>query len=740
MNVRLPILASALLAASLCVPARAQVDQDAPAPPATDNDPAGAELEPAAPGRVASIVLANDRQAPADYVRDILVLLNLGEGQFAKPLMDELAGLQLSDEQRAGLVARVGTAKIHKLARSPELGPEAREFVVACVTAAGAASTSPEKLAAVIEQLGSDDAATRRAGLAGLRAAGEQGVVATLGALAASDDATQQNRLREALVRMKPLANPIVAAALDAPSDATRRQAAWALGQMDDRPSLPRLAAIAGGPDYDQPLGKAARWSLEKLAGADFSPAAAAPLLEAAIEQSTGGVPARRADNQDAIAVWGWDAEANAPAKTLLPRELAGQVRTARLTSDLWGLNQGDAASNARALAYRLQAEWLQSDGGRVTLPGPAVDDADATTLNAALDLALSEGLTGAAILAADAMGARRDPAVLMSVDAQPTPLAAALTADHPAVRFAALRAVMAINPPSPFPGSSRVAAALMYFASSDGESAAVIAMPKTVDAATFSGRLAGAGIQGLATNVGAQVVCQAVDHPDIEFVVLDMGILRPVLRETLFRVRRQTSTAMLPVVLLAADGQLDHAKQVAREHDRVLTFPRPHSSEDTVSIAAAARAAAPPGMPSADERAEQAAAAAGWIEDLLSEGPSFYNLRGRSDELLAAVNRSSDIASTLPSLALVGTPDSQRTLANLASQDVLPIATRDAAAAAFDKSVQQHGLLLTSQEIVDQYDRYNASEQSDAQTQRVLGAVLDTIESLRDDPVQQGS
>ena len=39
------------------------------------------------------------------------------------------------------------------------------------------------------------------------------------------------------------------------------------------------------------------------------------------------------------------------------------------------------------------------------------------------------------------------------------------------------------------------------------------------------------------------------------------------------------------------------------------------------------------------------------------------------------------------------------------------------------------YGVLLTTDEIRIQYDTYNASESADAETQKLLGSVLDTIE-----------
>ena len=79
--------------------------------------------------------------------------------------------------------------------------------------------------------------------------------------------------------------------------------------------------------------------------------------------------------------------------------------------------------------------------------------------------------------------------------------------------------------------------------------------------------------------------------------------------------------------------------------------------------------------------------------------------------------------------LAGVGTPRAQMALADLASQNTLPPAQRQTAAAAFARSVEAFGLLLTSEQVRRQYDRYNDSRNLSEESQKVLGALLDTIE-----------
>ncbi len=73
---------------------------------------------------------------------------------------------------------------------------------------------------------------------------------------------------------------------------------------------------------------------------------------------------------------------------------------------------------------------------------------------------------------------------------------------------------------------------------------------------------------------------------------------------------------------------------------------------------------------------------------------------------------------------------ESQRALVEAASSLTLPLDFRRAAAKAFRQNTEKHGILLTTNEIRQQYRRYNESEKLDAGTQHVLGLILDCIEA----------
>src|SRR5690606_38881942 len=106
-----------------------------------------------------------------------------------------------------------------------------------------------------------------------------------------------------------------------------------------------------------------------------------------------------------------------------------------------------------------------------------------------------------------------------------------------------------------------------------------------------------------------------------------------------------------------------------------------------------------------------------------------FYDLR-RMDALLEPVAFLPELTgAAAPALASLGTARAQSALVAVASQNALPLASRQAAAQAFHESVKRDGILLRQAEIFAQYDRYNASSQLDEGTQQVLASILDSLE-----------
>jgi hypothetical protein len=184
-------------------------------------------------------------------------------------------------------------------------------------------------------------------------------------------------------------------------------------------------------------------------------------------------------------------------------------------------------------------------------------------------------------------------------------------------------------------------------------------------------------------------------------------------------------------VGIFARDDQFDQARHVAERNPRAEAFYRPQEQAAAEWQVKRVLALAGPEAVGAAERRQQATSALDWLSQLCGD-PSrrFYDLRRAEAPVLAAMNVPglSERASAV--LGSLGTAESQRALADLASRGTAPLGDRVAALSAFRQSTEKYGILLTIPQIRLQYDRYNQSASQDAAVQKILGLILDCIET----------
>ncbi|HEY3393486.1 MAG TPA: hypothetical protein VGK58_12315 [Lacipirellulaceae bacterium] len=697
----LPVLTlSAAIAACPFVYAQPPEDAAAAAPPADADAPpaddAGAPIE-TDPAVLA--ILELPREEPADYFRAIIVLIELDRPELAKPILEQLVQLQLNDAQRAALVEQFGSRSMLLLARTKELGPAAVEFAEVSTTAAANAARDPRRLATLIQQVVAGSAEERQLAINDLAAAGQPGVTATLEALARETDPARRGALSRAAMQMEPLVIGPLLAMLSTKDPALRADVSRLLTHLRATEAAPFLAARSA--------------SAERA------------LLEA-IENYSAGVPVFSPDEAGQVELWHWNDATKKLVSARYPADEARVIWIARLSRAL-------AAARPDNREYLRQA-WLYVAEAAGLTGGAKVSFSRASTnfISDVLADALEHDFAHAAIAAASELGRRRDSQVLYTADSRPSPLANALVHPSRKVQFAALTAIMAIDPTSPYPGSSRLPEALARFAASTGERRAVVAMPTHVAASDLAGMLAAHGVDADATNNGRDAVDIALRTSDLEMIFVDMDILVPGIRQVLYELRASGPTGDVPIAILAGEGELEAAERLAEEHYRIIAVPRLHSSEVVARTVAELIALAGRDAASANERAAQARQAMNWIESLLSKNRPFYELDYATPAIVTSLYRADGTVPATAALRRLGTPESQRALLEIANRPSLPKAQRLEAVAAFRTSVAENGVLLTSDEIIAQYHRYNASARADVDTQQILGAVLDAIESRR--------
>jgi hypothetical protein len=648
------------------------------------------------------------RREPADYLRAISALIDLGRPGLAKPILEELSAQQLTDAQRAQLVEEFGSRRMLQVARARELAPAGTAFADACMTAAAAVANDPQRIARLVAQLTDASPEVREIARNDLAAVGQAGVVAALEALAREKDPRRRAALVAAAAEMRPLVDGPLLAMLSTRDPALRFEVGRLLEHLGVIQAIPLLPSMAA--DSERALADA-------------------------LARYAAGTPPFAVDEANRVEIWHWDDATNRLRSARYPAEEAVVIWSARLARRL-------AQLRPQNRAYQRQA-WLLGleSAGVISTARGMLSSAETHLVTEVLADALVANYGRAAVAAADELGRRKVPSVLHTANGQPAPLAEALSHANRHVRFAALRAIMAIDPASPYPGSSQLPESLVWFAQAAGERRALVAMPTNLQASDIAGMLVAQGLEADTTNRGRDALHLARDRTDLEMILVDLDILTPGIRQVLYELRIDPATAQIPIAVLAADGRLEAAAKLASEHERVLATSRPHSTEVAARIVDELSRLAGHGAAAAQERATQGAQAIAWLTQLLSSNRTFYDLTRVAPAIEAALYRPNTSTTAVTALAKLGTPESQRTLVNLASRSSLAAGARQHAAEAFRENVRAHGVLLTTDEIHDQYDRYNASATADTQTQAILGALLDTIESRRDShrPVPPG-
>jgi CheY-like chemotaxis protein len=541
------------------------------------------------------------RSKPADYLQAVFLLIDLGRPQRAKPIFDDFLKLSITDDDRLAFVEQFGAASMLKLARAQELAPEGAVFAQACMALAAAARDNPQHIQTLINQLADPSLEARLAARHDLAAIGPKAATATLEALARETNRNRRAALAEGVADMHPLVDGMLLAMLDTRDNALRAQVATLTRQLEVPQALPLLAST--------------NTSLEQQ-------------IRDALFSYEHGTPVFPGDHQGQVEFWQWD---DADKRLSSVRLMASEARTlwlSKLARMLYRLRPDSPEYQRQALVQAWEATALDSPTRRAAPDPQKTAILSTQMLNEILADALKQNYPHAAAAAADALAMRGDRNALFAGNGQSSPLTDALASPSAMVRFAALRAIMALDPSSPYAGSSRVPDALTWFAGGGGVRQAVVAMPTQAAASDLAGQLRAHSIAAEATNRGRDALLMARDMTDVEAIFVDMDILLPGIREVIYELRTNPSTGTIPIAILAADGQLEAARKLAAEHHGVIAISRPHSAEVVASTLKSLADVAPPDTLTADERAAQAAQARSWIAKLESAGRPFYVFR----------------------------------------------------------------------------------------------------------------
>ncbi|MEQ8787831.1 MAG: hypothetical protein RIC55_16115 [Pirellulaceae bacterium] len=686
---------------------------------------------------VVRTIVNSNPDTPEKLMKATKLMLTYGRPDVAQRFLQKLITLGLDRDAWLDLERQFGSALFVEMMNTPELQPEGAQIGEAVFGAQEKASEDVPRMEKLVRELSNTSLGARTLALKELQAARYDALPPMLQALADEKRAAEHPYIRGAFLKLGLADIQPLIGALDAPDEGLRAQVIRILGLMRSREAVDYLIEPYLSPSSTPEVKQNAEFALRRILGTVPSPSDAEYYLENRTREYFNGMQPAHVDHEDAVTLWRWDAD----RQTVVPvrfrsadAPFVAATRTARALSTLVPEN---ARYRRLLLASALQVDKMFHGFNRPLPHGAGTAHsiavaAEPSDLESVLAYAMKEGLIGAAVGAAEVLGEVGTVDLLESADRFSRPLTNALRHADRRLQFTAADAIAKIDPHADFPNASRVAENLSFAAGTLGAPKALVVDPRPDVAQTLVGILSELGYEGQAAYTGKHAIKAALADPDFAMIWISDTVDYRDANELYQMLRKDPRTARTPIGLIARSENLDRWRAQLENDQLAIAFPQPSDTPDAALWTGLLLDSAGRQTIGVDERLAQASVA---LQHLIhfAEHPQlydFYDLTRHQQHYRRALYTPGIDAQAARLLGLLGTPQAQRELVDRASQNATSLASRQAAAKAFAEAVSLRGTLLTTDQVLAQYDRYNQSEDLDSETQQVLGSILDTIEA----------
>ncbi|MCG8586827.1 MAG: hypothetical protein MI757_19155 [Pirellulales bacterium] len=705
---------------------------DRPAPrPVRPDDTAEPEDDP-----LVAAIRPRPGATPADTLRAIRLLTEIGRADLAKQYIDQLNKANLDAKALVAMMDSEGALSVMTLIREKDLQPDGKTLATNILAAAAARSQNPQYIQSLIAQLKTARGHELRAVIDKLSPSQSAAAPPLIKVLADPAQADMHEVVSYVLTQLgDDMVHPLLAT-LESSDDALKARVVRVLKYLDRPETIAMLIGPWLSPKTSDEVHRQIGAALAKMLKRKPTLADVRHMLHTYARDYYTGKRFVRPDAEDMAIIWRWDEKTKQPVRVRLRARDVAMVIAARLARDLV-----EIAPDDKEYVKLFLAAAFETDGrlARAGIPQAIVTkQATAEAIKQGPEL-LSELLAEtiksdhlyAARKIAKLLGEHGKVDLLRTADARPSPLVLAVKHGDRRLRFAALEAIMKLNPQKPYPGSSYVAEALGFFVGSRGQRRALVVLSDLAEAQRQAGFLSGAGYDSETATNPRRAFKILTQSPDYELVLLGVSLKQPKLGEFLQLLRRDGRTGSLPVGILVTQADAEAGERAAKRDPRAHVVAVPsNSSQMTERIAILTDQLDLDPVPLA-ERTEETRKALDWITKITSRPQHLYRLRSLDRQVAQALFDPRLATRAMVALSNLGTPASQRALVNLASTDGLSMKMRRAAAASFEYSVRRFGLLLDTKQLALQYERYNKSEKKDAETQQLMGWLLDAIEGI---------
>ncbi len=700
----------------------------------------------------------SDAEIPASDIRDLIVkqtreinpttaaeilhavdnLVNVQAYEVANEYLQKVLEFDLKPAQMAALHKEFGTLFFLKLLRTDpirELGSQVTDRIT---LGADQYLRDPVQLERTVRKVASDQADTRRKAAAIIQQIGAAAVPRLLNALASGEyDENERRRLASALKGIgKPAVGPLVAALA---SDKTEmlEQAIFHLRALHAQSAVPYLLRPALDPKLPDSVRQRASRAVHSMTGvANSSFESAEKFLRFEIDRILTDPVAVPGDINDQSRLWIWSPEDEEIQRRTLPRDFAATLLAEWLASDLMRLNPADHRNRQLFLAAHLG--WTKLNSG-LDEPMPQADldrridgfGFVSNEVDEALSRALKQRNIPTAIAAAELLGRMGDVGLINSGRGTASPLACALRDSNQRVRFAAVEAILQLDPRQPFVGASDLVGSIVYAATASGRRKILVAHTNFEQTGTLAGLLRTLGYDPIAASNGKQALRIARQDPDIEIILISDTVDRAPWQQTVQQLAFDHYSSQTPICIVTSSQRLTSAENFAARFDSVTAFPFPHDHTSVTSLLRQVLPLTETYATSAGYRLEIAGRALQSMGVLLEHRSryAFYEFLPHEERLLTTMATPALGSRAAFVLGYLATPAAQTALVEFAGQSGQVLEDRREAAAALERAIRRAGIMLTQTQILQQYERYNEFLAADEDSATILGLVLDSIE-----------
>lgn len=504
--------------------------------------------------------LVTEPKGTEELMDAIALTLEIARLDAAKVYLQQFLALKPEAAELSRLRRNYGPALYLRLANVKELQPESLQLLKSTNDAFQKEANDPEQIRArILELTGDND--TREAAYVELRSAGMTVVPGILKELATTDNQELQTILVRLLEAIGPVCEPQLVGALETDSQIVLLSTIRTLEVIGNSRTAEHLWYFSAAPSQPEIVHITAQNALRRLvpelvksSGSTASPAEELRKLTRRYYRGEGDdLP----ELENEATLWNWDTSAGTIVSQTVGREEASMLLALKFGREALELAPQDEEMQTAYLTGALEHEVKNQEGVFTLTEGKgtafeAALKAGADKISRVLEIAMVDRRIPAAVAACRILGRIGTPRQLQQKSNKPAALIQALDDSDPRIQYEAAQAVVQIKPQTKFPQSARVVEILSRALVSEVTSKwnALIVEPSLDRGSFLMGMAKASGAEARLASTGMQAFQMATDGAAPDFILMNVGVSRWGLSETLANLRGDARTARIPIVL----------------------------------------------------------------------------------------------------------------------------------------------------------------------------------------------